>query len=283
MISLSWLPYPEATIANYRIYRSLIGFSATLPLPAALAGLTLQLAMNGGTTQTITFNGVQDAITVINATLQGGQAYPSTLAPTTFIVRSNIREAPGSVQIVGGTALTLLAITSVRTITQLSENFLLATVPSLVDPTVPVTFDDPDGSLYDYYAVTSLDSVGNESLKTSWRQAITTTGPVCVIEGIVIDASGARIPDAEVRATPSNYPTDSGTGIQLAKEPIETLSDETGRFSIVLLQNTLVRIDIPCVGYSRNVTVPAQSYAFLTDLDVELDYQFNPDPNLAGA
>lgn len=272
MITLRWAPFPEADVASYRVYRSIIGFRAPVLTPAALNGLTLQLKMNGGATQTITFNNTP-TIDRINATLTGGQAYLSEADDDYFLLRSDLREAPGSVQIVGGTALTLLGLTA-RTISEKSEDLVIATVPALEDPEEIVEHDDADGALQDFYAVTTLDALGNESLKTGWKQPITATGAICVLEGIVTDLQGVRLPDVEVTAKLVSFPHKQGTMSQVSLGPVSTLSGSDGRFSLPLLQGALVQLEVPAVGFAKNITVPAKSFEFITDLLVDLDYRF---------
>ncbi len=269
MITLRWAPFPEANVVAYRVYRSIIGFRAPI---VSLNGLTLQLKMNGGATQTITFD-TSNIIQKINATLTGGRAYQSIEDAGYFLLRSDVRDAPGSVRIMGGTALTLLGQTA-RTISEKSETTLLAQVPALVDPNELVDYEDPDGALQDFYSLSTVDSFGNESLKTTPRQPITSTGPICVLEGIVVDLQGVRTPDAEVTAKLVRFPHKTGAVSQVTTAPICTLTGPDGRFSLVVLQCALIQLEVPALGFSRNITVPAKSYEFITDLLVDLDYRF---------
>jgi hypothetical protein len=80
--------------------------------------------------------------------------------------------------------------------------------------------------------------------------------------------------DAEVKATLKAIPHSSETASHVTLEPVVTLSGVDGRFSLPLLQGALVQIEIPAVGFTRNVTIPAQPFAFITDLAVDLDYSF---------
>jgi hypothetical protein len=251
----------------------MVGFRANNPAPSLLTGKTLQLKLNGGATQTFTFDGTTPSVDKINATITGGRAYLSVADNDYFFVRSDIRESPGSVQIVGGTALADLGLVA-RVITEKSEDLVLATVPALLDPDVLVTFEDEDGVLQDYYAITTIDSLSNESLKTSYRQPITSTGPVCVLEGLVIDLQGIRIPDAEVIAKLVRYPHSPETATHVTLAPVTTLSGPDGRFSLVVLQGALIQLEVPVLGFAKNITVPAKSYEFITDLTVDLDYRF---------
>lgn len=273
-ILLKWAPYPEADVVSYTVLRSIIGFTAPKLTPGALAGLTLQLKVDGGATQTVAFNGVDDAITAINTTIVGGRAYPSLAVPTNFIFRSNTHQDPGSVEIVGGTALAALGL-STRVITELSEHFSLGDLPAGVDPNEYVEFEDPDGTIHDFYALITTDHLQNNSLKTVFKQAITDTGDVCVIEGIVTDLKGVRIPDARVVAKIVIPPFSAVVASFATIAEVETLSASDGRFSIVLLQGATVRLEIAAIGLGREILVPLQAFAVLSDLLVDLDVKFS--------
>lgn len=274
MIVLHWAPYPGADVASYKLCRSMIGFSALKPSPlATINGLTLQLKFNGGATQTITFNGTTPVIDQINAVIPNS-AYDCVLDTANFIVRSNVREAPGSVQIVGGTALALLGLTA-RTITEKSEEELIATIPALVDPTQVVSFEDPDGVPEDYYRLSTVSSLNVESTKTTYQQAISFSGSVCVIEGIVSNLQGIRLCDVEVSAHIIKMPQNSSCAF-VSKDIITVLTGSDGRFSLALLQGAVVEIKIPSIGLSRNLCVPATPFAFLKDIPDGTDnvYQY---------
>ena len=271
---LNWAPFPEADVATYRVYRSMIGFRAPLVPLATLNGKTLQLKMNGGATQTITFNAVTPIVDKINAVLTGGRAYASVNDPTTYwLLRSDVRTAPGTVQIVGGTALADFGLTA-RTISEQSEDLLVSSVPADPDPQAIIEFVDNDGAIQDFYAVTTLDSMGNESLKSNYRQPISATGPLCVLEGIVTSIQGVRTPDVEVKATLLKFPHSPAAASHITLEPVTTLTGSDGRFSLPLLQTALVQLEIPAIGYTRAITVPAKAYEFVTDLKFDTDYQY---------
>ena len=273
MINLRWAPFPDADVASYKVFRSMIGFRAKVVAPATLSGKTLILKMNGGSSQTITFSGTSSAVDQITAALTGGKAFLSNADSTWFFVRSNIRSAPGSVQIVGGTALADLQLIA-RTITEKSEDLQVATVAALEDPMEMVEWADVDGVPEDFYAIVSTDSFGNDSLKTSYRQAIAYTGAICVLEGIVTDLQGVRFPDAEISIQLIRYPQAIGKVPQITRQKLTFLTGSDGRFSIPVLQGALVQFEIKEVEFSREIEVPFKAYEFLTDIQVDLDYRY---------
>lgn len=270
MIILRWTPYPEASVVSFNIYRSIIGFRALSPTPSLLNGLTLILKMNEQSPQTIAFSGPDPLVDQINAVLVGGRAYESENPSTSFIVRSDIRGAPGKVEIVGGTALSALGLTA-RVITEKSEDEKIGNVLRGSDQTVE--FEDSEGGLSDWYAVTSVDNLDNESLKTAYRQPTSSVAPLCVLEGLVVDLQGVRIPDQEVKAMLVEFPNKCPPSY-ITRAPVTVLSGPDGRYSIPLLQNALVQLTIPATGYSRTLKVPEQPYAYVSDLPVNIDYRY---------
>lgn len=278
MINLRWAPFPGADVVSYDLYRSMIGFKAAIVDPSLLSGLTLILKINGGAAQTITFDNSTPAVDKINATLKGAMAYLSLLEVGFFYVRNDVRSAPGSIQIFGGSALPLLGLVQ-ETIFEKSKDERIAEIPALSDPSLMVSYEDPDGVCQDWYAVSTVSSHGEESRKSPYRQPVTNTGQLCVLEGIVTDLQGVRLPDAEVTATLVKFPQESEKATQISLDPIVTRSGSDGRFSLAVLQGALIQLDIPAVGFSRNITVPPAAYEFVTDILVDLDYRYPLEHN----
>jgi hypothetical protein len=273
MINLRWAPFPEADVASYKVFRSMIGFRAKVVTPATVSGKTLILKMNGGSSQTITFSGSSSVVDQITAALSGGKAFLSLADSAWFFVRSDVRSAPGSVQIVGGTAMADLQLTA-RTITEKSEDLQIATIAALEDPQAMVVWADVDGVPEDFYAIVSTDSFGNDSTKTSYRQAVAYTGEICVLEGVVTDLQGVRFPDAEITIQLIRYPQKTGKVPQITRNKLCFLTGSDGRFSIPVLQGALLQFEIKQVQFSREIEVPAKAYEFLTDILVDLDYRY---------
>lgn len=278
MITLKWAPFPGADVVSYNVYRSMIGVKAKATNPSLMDGLNLGLKLNGGALQNFIFDGSTPVMDIINATLTGGRAYASIEDPTYFYVRSDIRAAPGSIEVVGGSAIGNLQLT-IGYISEKSKDELISSLPALADPTTTVVFEDPDGVCQDWYAVSTLSSHGEESRKSPYRQPVTNSGQICVLEGIVTDLQGVRMPDAQVTATLVKFPHESEKASQISLDPITVLSGSDGRFSIPILQGALVQLDIPAVGFSRNITVPSKTYEFVTDILVDLDYRYPVEYN----
>jgi len=263
MIILKWAPFPEADIVSYKVYRSMIGTKVIKAAPATLAGKNLLMKLNDGPMQSFVFSGLMSAVDLINLTLVGGRAYNSLADNSIFYIRSDVRGAPGRVEIIGGTALPDLGLIP-RLIYEKSEDEVIAN-PAAGLPDEMVTYEDPDGVLLDFYALSTVNSLSEESIKTAYRRPIQSTGPICVLEGLVTDIQGVRIPDALVTAEAVIYPQKSVAN-SLTKEPIQTLTGPDGRYSLAVLQKTVIKLEIPDVGFSRFITVPELPYASVTDL-----------------
>jgi hypothetical protein len=266
-ICLRWSQIKGADVEAYRVYRSILGFEAPNLQGASIDGLDLVLNINGTGNQTFTFNATDSVVTTINATITDGKAYDSLADETKFLLRSNVRDETGSVEIVGGTALSLLGLTA-RTITELSEDFQIVSILAPEDPAEIVGYTDLDGVIEDWYALSTMASTGAESRKTDFKQATADSGALCRVEGIVTDLQGARVPDAIIEAKIMDFDQSVVDPAYITKGTITTLSQVDGRWSLPLLQNTLVLLKIDAVGYSENVIIPALAWVDVTDLEV---------------
>lgn len=272
MNTLRWSQLEGAEVASYNVYRSIIGFKSALVSLGTLSGKTLTIRIDGGLSQTFSFDGTTPVVDLINETISGGTAHLSADG-LSFFVRSN-NTCDGSVEIVGGSALTDLGLTP-RVITEKSENELIATVTAPVDPLEAVEYEDLDGASKDWYRLTTVDELSAESDPTDWIQPILASGTLCVIEGLVTDLQGARVPDAQIIATIQVPPERDTLSSFITKDPVTALTNPSGRFSLPLIQGALVRLEIPAIGYSRNITVPEKAYVDLRDLTVDLCYQLD--------
>lgn len=273
MIVLRWVPNPESDVASYKLCRSMVGFTALKPV-GSVNGKTLELKFNGGPSLVVTLNDIDPIVTQFNDVIQGngGMAFNSLEDTANFIVRSDIREAPGSVQIVGGTAMPDLGLTA-RTIIEKSEEELIATIAALPDPTAVVAYEDSDGVPEDFYRLSTVSSLNVESIKTPYKQAISFTGAVCVIEGIVTDLQGVRLCDVEVIAKITREPQDTQYSTFISKDEVKSITGEDGRFSLALLQGAEVDISIKELGLYKHICVPNKPFEFLKNISYDSNMQ----------
>jgi hypothetical protein len=273
-VCINFYPLSGASISRYGIYRSVVGFQGDVVHPTVVDGKTLQLSINLGAAQTITFDGATPIIDRMNSYFSGGRAIVSMGSPTRFIWRVEGGSSPGVVQILGGTALADLGLTA-GTYSNQSKSYLVAYVDAKPeDDADGVEFCDPDGTIYDSYRVTTVDLSNEESKPTNYVTPTGTTGKVCWIYGVVSDPAGVRIPDAEVRARVLEIPQSVVPPAHINSAIVSTLSNPQGRYEICLIQGSLVEISIPSIYYTRQVRIPAQSRAAITDLLVDRDNQY---------
>lgn len=88
--------------------------------------------------------------------------------------------------------------------------------------------------------------------------------PVCTVSGTLTDAAGTAKARAVVRARVLDDEEGSVlTGFAVSIEPVTTVTDAAGTWSVVLPQGAIVRIQIPVAGIDHVGTVPdASTVAF---------------------
>ena len=266
MITLRWSLFleEETDVSSYNIYRSMIGF--LIPIYRIEEGSTLSLKVNGGALQELIFP-EENHIEYLNQNLVNATATQS-YDQNFIIVRSVVKTAPGSIEVCANS----LGLRQ-RVITELSEEILVEVVQSSGRDDDLEVFRDYDGDPDDFYAISSNDVDGNESLKTPWRRSISSIAPICVVEGAIVDLQGMSLPDIEIIATLHETPRARSLAY-VVKEPVRTKTSPDGRFSLPLLQGVLVKLEIPAIGYCQMVTIPKRPYIFLQELLVNEEYTY---------
>ena len=270
-IRLKWVPLQESDIDYSRIHRSMIGFKTPYEAPFGLiAGEDLVLKINNQETQTITFDqdyDIDGIVDFLNGQLVGARAYKSKY-DNSLIVRSNLREAPGFIQFIGGTAMAKLGQTA-RIISEKSEVEIIASVPG-----TEASYEDLDGVIQDFYGISTVDSLGNESKRSSLAQAVGFATPICVVEGKVIDLQGQRLADVVVTAKIVTRPQVTAGHSAIIKDELSVLTGEDGRFSLPLLQLSQVIFEINETRISDPIEIPEQDFVYFDDLPIYEDYRF---------
>lgn len=270
-IILRWVPIEGADIASYNVHRSMIGFITENEGPFDFgAGKSFKMKVNSQVIMENTFIGILTAAEVVqefNDTIPGITAYKET-GTEKVIVRSDIRVEPGFLEVVQCDALQVLGV-SARIISEKSETVQIGSI------NYPESeYEDKDGVLEDYYALTTVDSLGNESNLSTLRQAINFTGPICVVEGCITDLQGARVPDVKVLARIVT-PPEGAEHTSIITDEIDTLTGEDGRFSLPILQGARVIFEIDDARVSDPVTIPAEPYVFFDDLPIDPEYKLH--------
>ena len=270
-IILRWVPIEGADIMTYNIHRSMIGFTTEFEAPFGLvAGDNLRLKINNHNIQEIVFDSdlaIADLVDFLNTTLLGATAYKAKDSDH-LIIRSDIREEPGFIEVLGGgSALSKLGI-SAGIISERSGTTMIGSPPS-----TELEYEDPDGVLEDFYAISTVDSAGSESSLSTLRQAINFTGPICVVEGCITDLQGMRVPDVKALARVVT-PPEGAEHTSIIKDEIYVLTGEDGRFSLPILQGARVIFEIDDARVSDPITIPEQPYVFFDDLPIDYEYKF---------
>lgn len=247
----------------------MIGFITEYEAPFGLSGDILQLKINSPSITSIYLPASVDNISALvvhlNSTLVGATAYRA-YGSNKLIIRSNIRTAPGVIEIVGGSALAKMGV-STKIISERSHAVKIGSVNFPLQE-----FEDKDGVLEDFYGLSTVDTLSNESNISSLRQAINFTGPICVIEGCITDLQGMRVPDVKVLARVVTPPAGS-SHTSIIKKEVYTLSGEDGRFSLPVLQNARVIFEIDETRVSDPITIPEAPYVFFDDLPIDQEYK----------
>lgn len=270
-ITLKWSPISGADITTFKIFRSMIGFVTPNLAPYGLInGDDLKLKINGEATQTVTFDqnyNADDMVTYLNTKFEDIVAYKSADSEAIYI-RTKLREAGCSIEIVGGSAMAKMGL-SARVIGEQTEFFLIGTNPGDC-----YEFIDPNGVIQDFYALSTVDSKGNESKRTTAIQAVKFTGDICVVEGLVFDLQGVRRQDVKVTAKIVCPPEQVGRGGYITDDQVSTLTGEDGRFSLPILQGTKVIFEIDDARVSDPVEIPASAIVYFGDLPIYEEYRF---------
>lgn len=270
-IRLRWALLPDAEVQNFKIHRSIIGFQTEGEAPFGLVpGDTLVLRVNSENSQEIEFDGdyePEDLVTFLDDKLEGASVYKSFYDDTIY-VRSDLRSSPGFIQIVGGSALSKMGIEP-RTISEKSETHPIGFLDGLM-----TQFEDEDGVIEDFYGISTIDGLGNESTVTSLRQSVGMSGPICVIEGKVLNLQGQRVPDVKVSAKIVTRPQTTDGHSAITKDKVHVLTGEDGRFSLPLLQKAQVIFEIDDTRISDPIEVPEASFVYFDDLPIYENYRF---------
>ena len=270
-IKLRWVPIEYSDIKAYKLYRAIIGFNTPTEAPFGLImDDDLIFKANNDTTQTIVFDqdySVDDLITYINQRAVGATAYRDYYSNALYF-RSDNRTESGYLDIIGGTSLAKFG-QAPRLIQEKSEPLYVTTTLFGVEE-----HDDMNGLVDDYYGLTTLNSLDQESSRTALIKASAFGGELCVIEGVIYDLQGARIADVPVTARVVNPPDKVNVHGMITTKPIYTLSAENGRFSLPILQGTQVIFYIDETRVSDTVEIPYEPYVYWDNLPIYEQYRY---------
>lgn len=88
---------------------------------------------------------------------------------------------------------------------------------------------------------------------------------LCVVSGNIVDVGGAAGKGQTIRLRPSSFPSEENGSI-ITSDAIETTPDFLGNFSLPLVRNQTLTIEITRTGIRVQITIPDQETANLIDL-----------------
>jgi hypothetical protein len=83
---------------------------------------------------------------------------------------------------------------------------------------------------------------------------------VCLVVGVIQKLDGTPVVEAQVRASVRSTEKDQSGQIVgssgVSSEPVVEFTDDTGTFSLLLLQGAVVQLEIPAIHLERCIEVP---------------------------
>jgi hypothetical protein len=135
---------------------------------------------------------------------------------------------------------------------------------TLIAPNIPTTtYQDPTGTITDYYKVAALDRFGQEGELTDAFRMYTAPN-LCRVYGTIVDVNGNPQENAEIESFVDRKDIPRfGQTLLLSGDVVRTTTNELGEFEIYLVRETLITIHIKLSGYKAQLAVPDQA-----DLDI---------------
>ena len=278
-VSISWLPL-AANADTYTVLKGGAVCQSVIAGPSANIsdGDTLEIKINGGVTQTITFSNtfitdgaatVNEIVDNINDSLTGATASISNNTGTSEVVlRVPDPKKNSSIEIIGGTAQAELSFpTGLFSFALKTTQYQVLTVTSAST----TAFEDRDGSLFDYYKVFATSAtglVGQTSVVKTLSAYFDEVPTRAIIYGYLFDAGGnpSVKKDVIIRPPDDHFPSlDKGlhsSQIGISFDEHRVLSDEDGYFETEVISDIVIRLSIPSINYDLVVRSPVQQSDF---------------------
>lgn len=231
--------------------------------PFTLNGLTLNLEIDGGSEQTVTFStadpvGIDFVLSAVNDAVTGATATEDNGA---LVITSDNTGTDSIVEITGGTALTELGFTTG------DIDYGEAARITLQAGVENYEFDDESGDADYYYRTRYYNSVTGavSSYGVAVQGSIGTIISSSNLIKAVIDLAGLDgSPLDEQRVTFFNVyaPPISVTDIGVLGRSLEITTDQAGHAETMLIKGALLDVAIPGTGIVRQITVPSSGTEF---------------------
>ena len=270
---LRWFSYSDSVVDKYRVYRAITGIKVVFPNSLSY-GDQLVFAATSQTQQVVRLTGgdIDTVIQDINTQGKGVVASKSgdnlalyirctaTEDPRFKLIRCSFATKTGQLPRVVGPRSEYVSIGDL----------------CYVNGTYDYTYIDDDGSVGDWYCVTSIRN-NIESLPSQALRPTESFNETCAVVGRVMSLGNKPVPGAEVTASlMGDVGVNSADQSLISEEKFSCFSDEAGRWTLQLTRGQLVLLEIPSIGYNEVVKVPSLEYALFKDLVPMNDHYFNP-------
>lgn len=129
------------------------------------------------------------------------------------------------------------------------------------------------GTINDYYGISTVNSLGQESKISPLKNAEDYVPPLCRIIGRIVNLQGARVADAVVKAHVLQIPEYPGMErILITKQEVKTLTGIDGKFSLQVLQGAEILLEIDSIRVSDPIKVPNLPIVKYIDLPIFEEY-----------
>lgn len=271
MISVKWRVFTDADCDSFNVYRSIPG--VVIDFPNLLApGDVLKFSVNASDVQEITFTAadIDTILATFNAVAKGAVATKSADNTKLFI---RVKGSNPKLKLYPSSFLSHTN-QSPRIIVPKLEWNLIGSV-ALDSPTLDYSYDDADGTEFDFYRITSVKE-GIESLPTVIQKAQLSTDDLCFVEGRIVNAQNRPIVGMTIKTRLAVPESEKSSAVSLGADILSYKTDEFGRFLMILPRFQQYRVDIEALGYSWVVDVPDLPFVGLNQLIITKKHLFAP-------
>lgn len=121
------------------------------------------------------------------------------------------------------------------------------------------------GELYLEFSGASFDNVNKTFTVIPAPISSLVSPELCIVSGNIVDVGGAPGKGQVVRFRPSSFPSEENGAI-ITSDAVETTPDVLGNFSVALVRNQTLTVEITKTGIRVNIEIPDQETANLIDL-----------------
>jgi hypothetical protein len=248
-------------VSSFTVYRAVTGLIVPFPNSLVVGDILLFAATTRDLNKiTLTSSNIDDFVTAVN-TADGVIATKSQDATKVFIRCTALNNPKFDLK-----PCTFATKTNTPPGVYAPKEMFIAigTVP-YVSAQLAYTFTDADGSMLDWYMVSST-TASVEAIPSVAVRPLAGIEALCSVEGRLLDIQNNPVVGALVRAH-IQIPPGTVDNSAIGKNFVSTISDSYGRWSLPLMQCQFVLFQIDAVGYNEIVQIPAASFALFKDLE----------------